>query len=62
MSPCARTHDAKIVRSRDMQCNTKELPQNHLQVTKCYCSLYDQNLSLKFVMSACGSYMYEGLH
>ena len=43
-----------------MECNTKELLENHLQVTKCYSSLYDQNLSLKFFMSACGSY--EGLH
>ena len=23
---CARANDAKIVRSRDAQCNTKELP------------------------------------
>ena len=23
---CARANDAKIVRSRDVQCNTKELP------------------------------------
>ena len=27
--PCARADDAKIVRSRDAQCNTKELPEVH---------------------------------
>ena len=26
MCSCARGNDAKIVRSRDAQCNTKELP------------------------------------
>ena len=38
---CARANDAKIVRSRDAQCNTKELLQGNsseIKVTIDFCS------------------------
>ena len=49
---CAHVDDAKIVRSRDAQCNTKELPQKNL-LENCFskktCLLFSMSDYLQFI-------------